>query len=111
MEEVGEVVLEESNQTLITQNKFNDIETAIDKSKIIVDNISNNFKNIETNNEKIVLLTQNLAQIAEKNAETTEDASKNVESQTLSINDISSASLNLAEIATELQCTVSNFKL
>ncbi len=111
MKEVGKIVAEESEQTLITQNKFNDIEEALEKSKIIVDKINETSKNIEDKNTQIIGVIQNLSAIAEENAATTQEASSSVESQTQSIHDISSASANLAEIASELQHEVANFRL
>ncbi len=52
---------------------------------------------------------ENLSAIAEENAATTEEVSASVDTQVQSIQDISDASENLAEIATELQSEVSKF--
>ncbi len=111
MNEVGKIVLEESNQTLITQEKFVEIENSVERSKVIVRNIIQNSKSIEDKNAQITGIIQNLSAIAQENAATTQEASASVETQTQSINDISSASSNLAEIASELQNEVSNFRL
>ncbi len=111
MSGVGKIVEEQDNQTIITQSKFNDIEEAVEKSKVVVDKISENSKTIEEKNAQIIGVIQNLSAIAEENAATTEEASASVETQTQSINDISSASSNLAEIASELQNEVSHFKI
>ena len=54
-------------------------------------------------------MIENLSAIAQENAATTQQAS--AETQVQSINDISSASENLAVIAQELQEQVSKFKL
>ena len=56
-------------------------------------------------------MVENLSAIAEENAATTEEASASVDTQVQSISDISSASENLAHIATELQDEVSKFTL
>lgn len=111
MQKVGGIVTEQDNQTMITQNKFNDIEEAVTKSKLIVDRINANSKIIEAKNADLIAVIQNLSAIAEENAATTEEASASVETQTNSINDISNASSNLAEIANELENEVSRFKL
>ncbi len=111
MQAVGKISAERDNQTVITQDKFNDIELAVEKSKDVVKKISENSKTIEEKNSKIIGVIQNLSTIAEENAATTEEASANVETQTNSIHDISSASDNLAEIATELQNAVAKFKM
>ncbi len=111
MEKVGKIVTEQDSQTLITQNKFNDIEEAVEKSKVIVNKIADNSRTIEEKNTEIIGIIQNLSAIAEENAATTEEASASVETQTQSINNISNASSNLAQIANELQSEVANFKL
>ena len=54
-------------------------------------------------------MVENLSAIAEENAATTEEAAASVDTQVQSIGDISSASENLANIATELQDEVARF--
>ncbi len=111
MSEVGKIVEEQDKQTIITQEKFNDIEGAVQKSKEIMDEIDKNSKLIEGKNSQIIGIIENLSAIAQENAATTEEASASVETQTQSIKDITSASANLANIASELQSEVENFKL
>lgn len=109
--EVDHTVREQENQSILTQNKFNEIEKAVEESKTIVEKIELNSKNIEEKNTQIIDIIQNLSAIAEENAAITEEASGNVETQTESINDIASASSSLAELATELHSEISKFKL
>ncbi len=111
MATVGNIVEEQDKQTKLTMEKFDQIEDAVSQSKNIVEKVSSSSKDMEEKNTKIVAVIQNLSAIAEENAATTEEASASVETQTNSINDISSASGNLAEIANELQSEVSEFKL
>ncbi len=111
MQEVGRISAKRDDQTITTQDKFTDIEKAVETSKVIVEKLNKNSKAIEEKNMEIIKVIQNLSAIAEENAATTEEASANVESQTQAIHDISSASSNLAEIAGELQHEVSNFNL
>ncbi len=98
-------------QNKITRDKFDEIEMAVTKSKQIVERINQNSTIIAAKNQEIIGVIQNLSAIAEENAATTQQASASVESQTVSINDISDASSNLAEIANELQHEVAHFKL
>ncbi len=111
MSDVAKIVEVQDKQTVITQNKFNEIEQAVEKSKLVVEEISVNSKMIEDKNAKVINVIQNLSTIAEKNAATTEEANGNVETQTQTINHISSASSDLAKIASKLQSEVANFKL
>ncbi len=111
MEDVAKIVEVQDKQTVITQNKFNDIEEAVEKSRVVVEKINKHSEIIKEKNTQIIGVIQRLSTIAEDNAATTEEASASVEMQTQSINNISSASGNLAEIASELQNEVAHFKL
>ncbi len=110
METVGKIVDEQDKQAQITNDKFNEIEEAVSTSQMIVTKVNQTSKVIETNNNDIIQAIDNLTVIAERNAQTTAEASENVVGQTRSIEDLSSASLNLAEIANELQDEVANFR-
>ncbi len=111
MEKAAKIVEEQNNQNVVTEEKFDQIEDAVEKSKEIVKKLDENSKSIEEKNAQIIAVIQNLSAIAEENAATTQQASASVDTQTSSINDISGASENLAEIATELQSEVAEFKL
>lgn len=111
IQKVSEIVKEQDEQNKVTQNKFNEIEVAVDKSKDIVSKLNESSKSIEEKNIDITRIVQNLSAIAEENAATTEEASATVDTQTQSINDITKLSEDLSEIATKLQEEVSNFKL
>lgn len=111
MKETAIIVENSDAQTIVTKDKFDEIERAVEKSLHIVNKLNENSRIIEEKNAHIVSVIQNLSAIAEENAAATEEASASVETQTQSINDISSASNNLAEIASELQNEVSAFKV
>ncbi len=111
MREVGKIVEEQVTQTSITNQKFTAIEDAVLKSKDVVTKVMDYSKDIEGKNNQMVNVIQNLSAIAKQNASTTESASSAVDIQTTSINDISGASANLADIASELQSEISSFKL
>ncbi|MDO4772427.1 MAG: methyl-accepting chemotaxis protein [Bacillota bacterium] len=111
MAEVGKIVQEQDNQTRITEDKFDQIEEAVAKSRVIVENINRDSKLIEEKNAHIVSIIQNLSAIAEENAATTEEAAASVDTQTQSIGSISNASSKLSDIASKLQEEVAAFKL
>ncbi len=111
VQKVTDIVHESDRQNNLTSDKFHEIEEAVYKSHLIVDKITDNSKSIEEKNISMMSLVQNLAAIAEENAETTQRASERVDAQTRTISDISAASVNLAEIASDLQNEVSNFVL
>ncbi len=111
VENAAKIVSDSDNQNKVTMDKFNQIEEAVIKSKGIVAKIRQSSKVIEEKNHKVIDMIANLSAIAEENAATTEEASANVDTQTESINNISNVSINLAEIAGNLQSEVSEFKL
>ncbi len=111
MLDVGEIVSSQEQQTKLTMEKFDQIEHAVSTIKNIASEVYNSSKTMEEKNIKIVDVINNLSTIAEENAANTEEASASINIQIQSIEDIAGASINLAEIATDLQNEVLNFKL
>ncbi|MGP1403417.1 MAG: methyl-accepting chemotaxis protein [Catonella sp.] len=109
MEQSNEMVRKQSEKVSETSEKFEEISRAVENSKAIVEEINKSSKTIEEENKNVTRMVENLSAIAEENAATTEEASASVDTQVQSIGDISSASENLANIATELQDEVSKF--
>ena len=106
-----EAVSEQEKKLGETEEKFTQISEALEKSKEIVNEISEEANNLVDNNGNITKIVENLSAIAQENAATTQEAAASVDAQVQSIRDISQASENLAEIATELQEEVSKFIL
>ena len=111
MKVMGQIVSEQDEQTKTTNDKFDEIEKTVGMSKQIVQRASENSKIMEEKNNEVMQISQNLSAIAEENAAATEEVSASVEVQTEAINDISSASADLAEIANDLQDKISEFIL
>lgn len=109
MEQSSEMVRKQSEKVSETSEKFEEISRAVENSKTIVSEINTSSRTIETENQNVTRMVENLSAIAEENAATTEEAAASVDTQVQSIGDISAASENLANIATELQDEVSKF--
>ena len=109
MEQSNEMVKKQSEKVAETSDKFEEISRAVENSKAIVAEINKSSRTIEEENRNVTKMVENLSAIAEENAATTEEASASVDTQVQSISDISSASENLAHIATELQDEVAKF--
>ncbi|MGP1434476.1 MAG: methyl-accepting chemotaxis protein [Catonella sp.] len=109
MEQSSEMVKKQSEKVSETSEKFEEISAAVENSKAIVNEINSASKTIETENKNVTRMVENLSAIAEENAATTEEAAASVDTQVQSIGDISQASENLANIATDLQDEVSRF--
>ena len=104
-----ELVSEQGEKLDETGKKFRQISESVENSKRIVQEISEGTKRIVTNNENMTKVVESLSAIAEENAATTEETSAAVTTQVQSIDDISQASENLAEIAVGLQEEISKF--
>lgn len=106
-----ELVAEQEEKLGETGEKFSRISEALEESKNIVIEIKASTQKIVKNNEDMTVVVENLSAIAEENAATTEETSAAVSTQVQSIDDISKASENLAEIATGLQEEIAKFIL
>ncbi len=111
MGRLSEIGREQDGQTVLTQDKFTEIENAVEKSRDIVNIIAKDSKTIEVKNTEIIAVIENLSAIAEENAATTEEASASVDSQSGNIQNILSISDDLKEVASKLQSEVVKFKL
>lgn len=109
MLESRNMVSRQSEKVQETRGKFSEISDAVENSKQIVAKINEASRNLESENDKITRVVENLSAIAQENAATTEEAAASVDTQVQSIQDISEASENLANIATELQDQVARF--
>lgn len=110
MDSVSHIVEEQDVKLHETMQKFEDISKSVEEANALSHNLDIASRNIEEKNIEIVGLIENLSAIAQENAATTEEASAAVDSQTKSIHDLTEASENLAEIATEAQVRISKFK-
>lgn len=104
-------LMEKQNEKMTeTGDKFTQISEAIEKSQTIVRILDKSSKEIEEKNDNIVKAIENLSSVAEDNAATTEEAAAAVATQVQSMEEISGASENLANVAVELQEEVAKFR-
>ena len=104
-------LMEKQNEKMTeTGDKFTQISEAIEKSQTIVRILDKSSKEIEEKNDTIVKAIENLSSVAEDNAATTEEAAAAVATQVQSMEEISGASENLANVAVELQEEVAKFR-
>ena len=104
-------LMEKQNEKMTeTGDKFTQISEAIEKSQTIVRILDKSSKEIEEKNDNIVKAIENLSSVAEDNEATTEEAADAVATQVQSMEEISGASENLANVAVELQEEVAKFR-
>ena len=109
MEHSSKMVISQSEKVDETSEKFDEISKAVENSKAIVVTINKASQTMETENQNVIKIIENISAVAQENAASTEEASAGVATQTKTIEEISEASENLANIAMELQNEVSKF--
>lgn len=111
MKEVSRVVQDQANGVASTNEKFDGIARAIKTTIAVLEELNASGNLMDTKKNEIVGILQNLSAISEENAAGTEEAAASVEEQTRSMEEISSASEILAELAEEMQASISKFKI
>ena len=111
MDSVAGLMATQNDRMAETGDKFEQISEAIEKSQQIVRQLDESSKEIEEKNGAIVKAIENLSSVAQENAATTQEAAAAVATQVQSMEDISGASENLANVAVELQEEVAKFRL
>lgn len=111
MDDVAGLMEKQDEKMAETGDKFEQISAAIEKSQIIVKTLDESSKEIEEKNTAIMKAIENLSSVAEDNAATTEEAAAAVATQVQSMEEISGASENLANVAVDLQEEVAKFRL
>lgn len=111
MKEVEEIVREQDEKLSMTGMKFSKISTSVLECERLVKHLAASSQELSEKNGSVVQVVESLSAIAQQNAATAQEAAASIETQTQSINDISAASENLAEIATNLQAEISRFRI
>lgn len=106
------VILEEQLESVnLTQQKYKDIEKAMDVSTDAVARLNETGHEINSIKGDITSSLESLSAIAEENSAATEEASAAVEEQSSSMEEITGSSESLAELAMGLKKLVEKFKL
>ncbi len=95
----------------ITVERFKKIAVAIEKTKGIMNTLNLSGQEMEKKKDQIIDILQNLANIAESNAASTEEISASSEEQAASMAEIANASQGLSKLATELQQSIDKFEV
>lgn len=110
IEKVNKIMDSQTVSVNNTIDKFNGIREAIDKIRIMIENLNTSGNNMDAKKDDMIGIMENLSAIAQQNAAGTQEVSASVELQTNSIAEIAHASESLAELAQELQTEISKFK-
>ncbi|KAB3535266.1 methyl-accepting chemotaxis protein [Alkaliphilus pronyensis] len=111
MKDVTRVVNDQTHGVKITNEKFDGIAKAIKTTIDVLEALNSSGHLMENKKNEIIGILENLSAISEENAAGTEEASASVLEQTRSMEEISSASEVLAELAEEMQEEISKFNI
>ncbi|AKL94179.1 methyl-accepting chemotaxis protein [Clostridium aceticum] len=110
MTSVGKIFNDQKESVEKTSEKFDGIANAIDQVKKTLVDLNASDHEMNKKKEEIITIITSLAAISQENAASTEEVSASVEEQTASMIEIANASEELAEVALDMQNSVSKFK-
>jgi methyl-accepting chemotaxis protein len=110
MNEVSDIVSQQTNSVKETNSKFEGISKSIDSILEILLKLNKYGEEIQSKNIGIITMIENLSAISEENAAGTEEVAASVEEQTAAMAELSNASEALAKLAEEMQGSISRFK-
>lgn len=111
MMEVKKIVEAQGSSVKMTEEKFDLIAVAIERTNGVMPKLSDASMILNQNKDKILELMENLSSVAEQNAAGTQEVAASIEEQSASVEEIANSSNNLAQIAVELTEMVQQFKL
>ncbi|WP_346898372.1 methyl-accepting chemotaxis protein [Clostridium sp. UBA7503] len=111
MDEVKEIVNEQTESVKETETKFEGIAEATELVMDIVEQLNHSTELMEQNKDNILELVQNLSAISEENAAGTQEASASMEEQAATIEEIANSGESLSSIAEDLNSLIEKFKI
>ncbi len=94
-----------------TENRFKDIESAIEQIVLKVKTLIDNINNIDENKNTVLTSMERISAISEETSATTEEVSASMEQQFSHIKKVSDATIELDQIATDLNKLISIYKV
>lgn len=111
MEEVKEIITQQSENVSRTGSVFSQVQDGITDSILGVDEIADRTSQLNTARSNVVDVVQNLTSIAQENAASTEETSAAVNEVANIMQEVSDHATKLQEIANTLETNVDIFKL
>lgn len=110
MEEVAEIVKEQTNHLEISNEKYLLIDKAMRTAEEIAKESYQIVKEMDTAKTDIIETLQNLTAIAEENSASTQEASASMEQQSASLEEITATSEDMARLAQDLHSIINRFR-
>ncbi len=111
MGEAKTIIEEQSRSVEETKRKFDDIASAIERAKQVIEKLNYSAQGMIENKDQSLDLIQNLSAIAEENAAGTERASTSMQEQSASVEEIAKSGDDLAKMAENLRKLIDEFKI
>ena len=111
MDEVVQVVQEQSDNVEDTKGQFDIISNQLDETKAAFERLSVSEQGLVNTKVNLQDIIENISALSQENAASAEESSATVEKQTASSQEIASASSNLADMAQEMSEMISRFKI
>jgi len=109
-EKIKNIIAEEQNKVQKTKTSFTQLKEQIDNSVVQIQNISSQTENLEISKEKAISSVADLSAISEENAASNQEVTSSISNLSLNINDISSQSDDMSDMAVTLSESIKAFK-
>lgn len=111
MEIVKDNVDEQQNKLEETKQKFNSVALGVDSSRGSIENIRQKMRVLGESSDAILHVIDNLAEISEKNVDSTEDTMASARDMTATMEELEYASTSLRELSSRLDNSLNIFKM
>ncbi len=111
MNQVGAIVQAQTDSVVITNQRFQGINQAVEEMKNVIVQLNLSSDMMEVKKEELVGILNDLSAVSEEFAAGTEEVSASIEQQSASIDEVAKSSEALAKLAEDLQSIVFKFKL
>ena len=111
MNEVRQIMEEQSDDVKKTQEAFEDVRNGIDQTTSGMGTISEKTGNLDAARVSVVDVVQNLTAIAEENAASTQQTSASAHEFSNLVGNIQDETVNLKDIASGIEKSVGLFRL
>lgn len=111
MEETKRVVEEQQESVRMTEDKYNEISSAMARAEEAVHILNKAGILMDEKKNQVQDTMRNLSAVAEENASGTQQASASTEEQSAAVEQIANASEDLSQLAVELQNLIAKFKV
>lgn len=109
IEKMQNMVLEQNESVLNTENSFKQIANMLEKMQSMFDGIYESGTIMEEKNDIMIKIIESLAEISHENASNTEEISASIEEQNASMDEIAQSSRSLSDLSEKMNSETLKF--